>query len=61
MSVATDAIDQVIDRFLADQLPFMQFWRAFMDLYTESGLSDAELEHYEPAYDIVYTWEAIKS
>lgn len=54
MSAATDAIDQLIDRFIAGQLPFMAFWKAFMSLYHDSGLTDPESERYEPAYDVVY-------
>ena len=54
MSAATDAIDQLIDRFIAGDLSFRAFWSAFMDLYHDSALSDAESEYYEPAYDVVY-------
>jgi hypothetical protein len=54
MSAATDAIDQLIDHFITGDLPFMAFWRAFTDLYHDSGLSDSESDYYEPVYDVVY-------
>ena len=53
MSAATDAIDQLIDRFIARDLSFRAFWSTFMDLYHDA-LSDTESEYYEPAYDLVY-------
>jgi hypothetical protein len=54
MPGVTDALDRLIDRFIAGELPFMQFWRQFMDLYHDAGLTQAELKRYEPAYDVVY-------
>jgi len=54
MSAATDAIDVLIDRFIAGELRYMDFWEGFMDLYHDSGLSGEESERYEQAYDIVY-------
>jgi hypothetical protein len=54
MSAATHSIDHLIDRFIAGDLSFRAFWNAFMDLYHDSGLSDAESDEYAPAYDVVY-------
>ena len=32
----------------------MGFWTAFMDCWAQADLSDAELESYSEAYDVVY-------
>jgi hypothetical protein len=54
MSSITDALDQLIDAFLGDQLDFMSFWSSFMDKWAAADMSATELGAYEEAYEIVF-------
>ena len=54
MSTGAAALQVLIDRYIAGAMPFMPFWSAFMEAYTESGLTFDEEKEYEPVYDIVY-------
>lgn len=54
MSSTTDALDQLIDAFLSDQIDFKSFERAFMDKWAAVDLSATELGAYGKAYEAVY-------
>jgi hypothetical protein len=54
MSSITDALDQLIDAFLGDQVDFKSFRESFMDKWAAADLSSTDLGDYEEAYEIVF-------
>jgi hypothetical protein len=54
MSSITDALDQLIDAFLGDQLDFMSLRESFMDKWAAADMSPSDFAAYEEAYEIVY-------
>lgn len=54
MSSITNALDQLIDAFLGDQMDFTSFWGSFMDKWAAADMSSTDFEAYEEAYEIVY-------